>query len=1514
MANQTILFTVMPRSISIDPITLPVSVYVSPRLFGDRAETTLNEFPDWMLWTRRLKEDGLSLTFRCNGADLKAPVATETLQPELWEAIFKENTLVRSHTFDDYSDHAIVSYSNRNALSLLKGLYQEASVELALPDSANRWLREQLSNYERLQELVKGFEVNWEDNQRDFYRDGGKQLLRKLQSVIKKQPLGKLDGLYQTKQLETLQLAKAREATVKEFAVTHHIPPGQPLKENPTDFDNLLDFHQVLSSLNSYPELLRALGLVIDFELPQEFISLTTSGTLSVIAATPNWEWQVATAIPPLETFYGYIMTEAGVRAFFPLPNPEINEAFGLLQLAPLSSASPRFGLAQVDIDGGMHKTIMLAETVQTKHDEKGNLIRPPAALHSEVFDSQATLPSLRSGGFSLYADDRGEKLLRSFKRAKDFQVADGQQAPLPPLYAEDLVHGYRLDIWDSHTDRWHSLHRRDAVYSIEDQTLTTTDTEGFTQLAAAQPADNPDKPPAKDLYVHESIARWAGWSLSVPFPGKALSSDPDPAKALDESSTDQNLPATPFKMTTQFKVVNGSLPSLRFGRRYRVRARIVDICGNSMTLDNPQLEQISARLALPQDQEGFAYLRYEPVISPLVVLRDEKGVTEPGSQVDRLVIRTFNSALSLDNIPADLTANDRHILPPRASVELAERLGMLDDASGKLNPSPAVYNLLATKDGAELNQIEIPVAGNPKQKFPLETAKRIDILPYIPDVLAKGAALRDLPGTPNCSIAYILPGAGPETPVTYNLLDDPNPRPGSATLISFGGDNDWQALQPFRLALADGNAAPTWDAGNRVLTISLPKGTSAVVPLTSYIQPNDLKLMGIWQWLREYIEQKTIVSPDRIAFDPSQDIDKIAHILQRAVEGGHWMLTPPRLLNLVHAVQQPIGAPEFTALSVHHEPYNEVRPDPAILQTAPEAVFAIPPRHTLSIESNPIELNSITAWRTLGSTDTFLFGGLHIHAASTSKVDILAEWDDPVDDLNVEHLQFVDIEELHQRHAAPVDEVPINRLDNHLVPLTPTEAFTSGRYVGYYDAAHDLLCFVREGDRLGNLGDLADYVIGELINQKVIDTSKQKDPRTYPDKDGIRIDITAAPLHHINDTKHHRIRYTARSTSRYREYFPQTGNPDFTRASAPVVVDVPASARPVAPQIAYLIPTFGWQRQTQTNLKRSIRFGGGLRIYLERPWFSSGADELLGVTLYNFSGENISDPEVRERWKPFITQWGKDPIWQTENLPSLPGKHSFPDAIAFEESLSLEENAGKRVNVVGFPVAFDAERQKWYCDLTIDASFTYSPFVRLALVRYQPYALADAKLSRIVLADFAQLTSDRAAMVTADPYHPRRLQVTISGIKPNGPLPQVSPIPTIPVAAATKIEVEVQQRDDTITGDLAWQPAAIGMVNVLEEIPPNIDSAVLWTGAIEFTQLPAADQFRLLIREYEYISADYTVNPDGSINPALQSALRFNNRKTGTAPRRLVYAETIAIDAALISQPPSETRQTILD
>jgi hypothetical protein len=399
----------------------------------------------------------------------------------------------------------------------------------------------------------------------------------------------------------------------------------------------------------------------------------------------------------------------------------------------------------------------------------------------------------------------------------------------------------------------------------------------------------------------------------------------------------------------------------------------------------------------------------------------------------------------------------------------------------------------------------------------------------------------------------------------------------------------------------------------------------------------------------------------------------------------------------------------------------------------------------------------------------------------------------------------------------------------------------------------------------------------------------------------GVPIIQDAAPRHHFNDTKHHRVTYRAVATSRFCDYFTPTLGPagpdrDFTRPSEPVVVDIPASARPDAPRVLYVVPTFGWERQTSTNLKRSMRFGGGLRVYLDRPWYSSGDGELLGVVLY---GE--SAPINREAWKHLVTQWGLDPIWDADRLAAIPDRWNFPRNVAEEIGLSLEEPTpagalGKgRVNVAGHEVGFDGTR--WYCDLTVETyQDDYSPFIRLALARYQPHALDDAKLSRVVLADFAQLTPDRALLVTSDPYHPRSLNVTISGPVPLAPAPHYPDIPPMRnrPTKPTRIVVTVQERDGAIASDLGWRDAAAGAaaisVNTDAQFPDEKYLA-LWAGRVQFAAVPRPQQYRLLIREYEYISANWAiVHPGGEALPPWSEA-----------PGRLIYAETIEIDEALV-------------
>jgi hypothetical protein len=95
-----------------------------------------------------------------------------------------------------------------------------------------------------------------------------------------------------------------------------------------------------------------------------------------------------------------------------------------------------------------------------------------------------------------------------------------------------------------------------------------------------------------------------------------------------------------------------------------------------------------------------------------------------------------------------------------------------------------------------------------------------------------------------------------------------------------------------------------------------------------------------------------------------------IALMTRLGLEGGHDMITPARTLTLVHAVQQPLGRPQFVQLPVVHRPTNPV--------------FASALRNSFT---------PITAWRSHGSHSAALLGALEINGQSSSKIDLQARW-----------------------------------------------------------------------------------------------------------------------------------------------------------------------------------------------------------------------------------------------------------------------------------------------------------------------------------------------------------------------------------------------------------------------------------------------------------------------------------------------------------------------------------------
>jgi hypothetical protein len=110
-----------------------------------------------------------------------------------------------------------------------------------------------------------------------------------------------------------------------------------------------------------------------------------------------------------------------------------------------------------------------------------------------------------------------------------------------------------------------------------------------------------------------------------------------------------------------------------------------------------------------------------------------------------------------------------------------------------------------------------------------------------------------------------------------------------------------------------------------------------------------------------------------------------------------------------------------------------------------------------------------------------------------------------------------------------------------------------------------------------------------------------------------------------------------------------------------------------------------------------------------------------------------------------------------------------------------------ERVQVPGHAVSFDAGRGLWFCDIQVRGApeETYSPFLRLALARYQPKSILGAELSPVVLADFVRVPAART--VTFAPT----AQADVFDLRVEGP----STSPGLVPAGPDLIEVGLEQR-----------------------------------------------------------------------------------------------------------------------
>lgn len=849
--RQSVIWTALPNGVKGAEARL--SVFVSPRLEWDGApedaKLTLINFPDFIDWPSLVAKATFEVFI--DGMSVLGPVAANDghLRSDLWKALFKEGCPVRPFAFADRSTSEIVSYPVAGVLEDILQLY--VALGRDYPHSMpSRDQVEKVNVVAQWLSLLKDKKVG-PDNKRmyDVW----------LSNPFDVETLRGLAGSGHLANLAQLLLFHRRPATDV---------PLPPLRAPEPDF------HQIVSALGQYPQLLRVLGLVVDLRIPTPS-NAAASGNVKVVV---NWAHESPTkSVSPA--------TRWRTPLFLPEPLQESDLEDGLVRVG-----TGNYQVFQVDIDGAAIKLT----------DFLGNLLRYQSSPMGP--DPNPGLPALRSSGIAVARSNRAVPLERALKRAKSLNEMLETQPETVELYADDLVRGYRIWIRAGQSE-WLSLCRRSETHQFLDApkgALASYETDAWISSAGTEPDTSQPQ-----LYVHEALFHWEGWALCAPRPMAAMTpphlqavkpKKEDGAGAEGKAEEKKEVPVrTPteppreFRLQASLSAVGRSLPRLRFGTTYKIAISPVDLAGNALE-SSDEAGGFSAhapkpeRLGEPSFTLETRYLRYEPVAPPRVVLSQLPSDDRPGEAPERLVIRSYNDDSSKDEVPTAETS-ERHLVAPRIDQLTAEAHGVFDGMS----PSDS-YELILKRQGdfspgAQMTHGEPAVLPDLKEDATV-------VLPYLPDPAATGVTLSGVPGLKEGEVAKVS-GDDPMATVPDQIAN------AALLMVDATGKNGkWQNPRSLRLRLADGDARPAWEPAARVLTVSLAKGTI---------------------WTTRY---SSSIAKHRHLFALCELVSKSAgaeelHTFDLAVKQGvHWALSPYREMTLVHAVLQPLRRPRLSNLS----------------------------------------------------------------------------------------------------------------------------------------------------------------------------------------------------------------------------------------------------------------------------------------------------------------------------------------------------------------------------------------------------------------------------------------------------------------------------------------------------------------------------------------------------------------------------------------------------------------------
>lgn len=550
------------------------------------------------------------------------------------------------------------------------------------------------------------------------------------------------------------------------------------------------DLHRSLAALGDHPALLRALGIVIDLEVP---MAAPEQGRIRAVVRRPEAE---PGSVEQVDRTPWLTVTSAAPNGFAATSATDDIAPPGL-------EALDQYRIVQLHLESA---GIQLLE--RAAEEATGAAGAAPRQL-----------PALRTSGLRLVERGAAERLLERAAHTNELRLLVEDAAVEDALDADDVQRGFRLDVLDETSGHWHTLHARRARYATANGKLLdpVTDEGSFASSFTGRPLAPGEQLDAGDVIsVDESLVTWDGWSLAAPRPGRVISADPRDAVTAHraEHGTEiavrpENAPLTSTGLRIDTSALPGSLPRLRFGRTYRMRLRSVDLAGNALTVAQANAATSdTASMAGAAVTEPVTFRRFERVSPPVpAFVPDPAGAASAGTGESerRLVVRSGLEDGD-DTFGSTPDIGERLLFAPECSVALAEWHGVFDDGIGAeaIAAARAESYRRAAREAGTLE---------PDTKE----------LPWLADPAASGACFSGLPGMDSDEIRIVT---WPESPVG----------PGPIRLRLVGLDND-----EIR--------APDVDETAGVVTVFLPPGGRATAAVSSVLADEDLMaLPTLWR------------------------------------------------------------------------------------------------------------------------------------------------------------------------------------------------------------------------------------------------------------------------------------------------------------------------------------------------------------------------------------------------------------------------------------------------------------------------------------------------------------------------------------------------------------------------------------------------------------------------------------------------------------------------------------------